>query len=977
MRPSGLITTLLLILVFAWLGSRSEDWRIAYSFSGEKNDNYALLARGLQHGHLYMDAAVDPRLFSAEPRERQEARWILDASLYQGHYYLYFGVVPAALVFLPYHWLTGSDISENAVVLLLISAGFLVYGWIYAEARKRYFANLTAGQFVVGLALLAFGSGTPALVEAAGFYEIAIAAAYTFHALTWLGIFNAWHSEERRGRWIGFSSLCAGLAVGCRPNYVLALPAVAAAAVALARRGGSLRHFLAWAVLPASGIGLILASYNYARFGSPVEFGLSYQLSEIIRTHSAIYSPWFFWNNLDLYYLRPPSLSAYFPYVFPTNANPRPLGYFGYEPIHGQLAITILGGLTLAWSWRRPSRRGSDMRALQASMVFAFALMFVGIGFLGVHADRYIVDFQPPLVLLIVLTAGCSASQESQTPGWRPRFRRTAFAVIALSAASINVLASLQLLGHFEATHPRAWRLIARCGCYPSAVLQRLGLIHYGPVRFKFVLPPPAATPVTGPLFSTGLPGYTDVLYVTQDRGNRIEFELGHCGYGLIRSASVPAVPGREYEVEVDSGSLYPPRIHPWFDAMSGEDVEILKTTILVKLDGNPVIYKRIRLYDSSPNWAFFGRNPAGAEAPFNGRILESKTLGPRSPGGLRAMANAGGVLRLVVNLPTGSIGVGQPILGSGVPMHGNLLLLEMPDDHSIQFGLDQWNAAFKNSPIIPVLTAGPHILDIFAGPRVARDGIPTDWQIDPASIKRASSLIRVWLDGWPVWSTQVEANADSYDLLSIGCNPQGFSSATSFFSGSIDSKALRPDEMRDFVRQNARQDTGLRGILRYKVRFPQTRPIAGLPLLGVGKTGGGNLILAAAEDQGAYRIEVDDWGYGVIKGNAFLPGADEHDLEIILGPILAKEKLPDSWNLSGAVSAIGDRFIVFVDGKLLANFTVTHHLNSLENLTPGANPQGFSTAHAQFEWPLFAAYPMMDPEVQALIARAARMEGL
>jgi len=981
MRLAALSTGLVLLLGLVWLGSESESWRQAYSFKGAKQDYYALLAHGLERGHLYMDVAVDPRLSSPDPNERRVASSLLDASVYHGHYYLYFGVVPAVFVFLPYHLLTGADISESAVVVLFVAMGFLTYWWIYADARRRYFQNTTAAQYCASLALFAFGSATPALITAsvitaAGFYEIAVAGGYLCHALTWLGIFRAWHSKKHAGGWIGFSSLAGALAVGCRPNYVLVLPVIAIAAWVLIRRGEPPIRLSVWAVLPAAAVGLLLAAYNYGRFGSPFEFGLNYQIDEMVRARFPHFSPSFFWSNLQWYFLRPPALGAYFPYVFPMNAALRPPGYYGYEPIHGQLPITILAALVLIWSLVRLRRAGPDMivRILLGLLAAAFAAMYLVMGFYGNRAERYIVDYQSPLVLLIAVAAGCCASRETASRGLRPGLWRAAFILVSLVAALANVLASLQLNNHFENARPEAWRFLSYYGDYPSAILERLGLVHIGPVKFRFTLPPLKGDTSTEPLFSTGTPGYTDVLYVTQLRGNLARFSLEHLGNGRVNSPFVTAVPGREYEMEVDFGSLYPPREHPWFRNRSDDDIEILKTTALVKFDGKAVIHQRVRFFDSPPGWTFYGANPAGIDAPFRGRILGHTLLPPREPESLRDPANESGLWRLAVTFPFGSPHSEQPVLGSGTARHGNMLVLHTLEDHSIQFGLDQWGAPFSLSPRIPVRGDGVHDLEIFVGAQAARAKFPQEWHLDRGSVENSSSILRIWLDGRPVWTLRISSNRDSYGSVSIGSNPQRFSSAQPYYFGSIEPEGLSPEELRASIVRNVEEGGGMAGVHRYRIQFPSSQdPQAGLPLLGAGVTGDGNLIFAKPEGSGAYRIEMDDWSYGALRGEFFIPSQGEHDLEIIVGPVLAEAEAPKSWIIPGDLSSLRDRFIVYIDGVRLGDFAIAHHLAKAGILTPGANPQGFSTAAREFLGPTFVPAPMRESEVEALITLALR----
>ena len=959
------------MLGFVWLGSSSDDPRNSYAFKGRSNDYYALLAHGLEHGHLYLDTPVDPRLLSSDPEVHSKASWLLDVSLYHGRYYLYFGVVPAALLFLPYHLLTGSDVSGNAVTLVLVALGFLVYLRIFSEAKKRYFPSLGAAQELASVILLGLAAGTPVLVVAGGVYETAIAAGYFCHALTWLGLFQAWHHREKSGRWICLASVATGLAVGCRPHYVFALPAVAIAAAFLVRRGGNLRILSLAAVLPAGAIGLCLAAYNYLRFGSPFEFGIHYCLSDMIGAGFPLYRASFFWSNLKWYYLRPPALALYFPYVFPMNATVRPQGYYGFETIQGQLAVTLLAALSLVgfllWGRRRP-----EAKQLLALPALTFALMYLGLGFFGARANRYVVDFQGALILLVALAAGFSAEGKAAAPSCSGRLWRTGFVVLALLASLSNLLTSFQLVGRFENTRPKSWAFLSRIGNTPSVILERLGLIRYGPVRFRFRLPPFDGKPVARPLLTSGLPNATDLVYVTQHGANRVEIAVTHSGYGSLRSSLVVLEPGTEHVLEVDLGSLYPPRGHPWFGARSEEDIEALKTSALVTLDGTVLLHGRLRFYDAPPGYLFLGENPGGNDPPFRGKITHFERLAARPPGDPKDKVFESGIWRMNLTFPFQKPDVGQPILGSGTSGHGNLLFVETHRGHTVRFGIDEWGLGVLSSSDLPIIGDGPHLLEIFVGGQVARAKFPAEWDLDPSALGSLSSIVRLWLDGRPIWTTEITINQGSYDFVSLGTNPQGFSSTPSTFAGTLESITSTPQEIHAFLLKNLPKAISRRDVLKFRVIFPPPNPDEpALPLLGAGVTGDGNLILAKADSTSSYRIEMDDWAHGTLAGKSITMAPGEHELVFILGPLLPDRKGSLASSNALDLSALRNRILVFVDGARAGDFVVQHHLNRVGEVTPGSNPQGFSTAAATYRGALFEQDIVKDPEVADLLARA------
>ena len=650
--------------------------------------------------------------------------------------------------------------------------------------------------------MLAFGAVTPVLLAVGTAYEVAIAGAYLCLAAVWLGLFRAWHSERHAAAWLAVVSTAAGLAVGCRPDCAFVLPPLAVVVawqIGRAPRGSRLRQ-LAAAALPVGIVGLALMAYNYARFESPFEFGFNLQNNGRVASGAPTARLDYFWENLRCYYLRPPVLSPYFPYFFPMNAKIEPPRYYGNETIEGQLIVSLLLGFTAVWLWklrRAWAALPDPARAFPLLLAAASACVFLSMAFFGFRADRYMTDFQGPLILFLALAGGfCAAWNGAGAHGWR-----LGFGLLAGAAALFNVLIGFQIQDHLELFRPATYRFLSYYGNYPAELLTRAGLLRYGPIRFTFVLAPVSKSTVE-PLLATGVPYYSDVLYVVQQPQGLAQFMIQHENHYEIHSGLIPVEVGHPYEVEADLGSLYPPVLDPYFRHWREPDVETLKTRALVRLNGETVIHQKLPFYDSPPNWVLLGKNPAGIDPPFPGQILEKHRRAPTGPGS-RPGLTENGVWRLQFGLPLAFPEVGHPILGSGTSQHGNLLLMQATTAGKITFGFDQWNVSMAHSPETFPLAPGSHILEIFVGPQVARQPQPASWHLDSRAVLRSKNLLRVWLDGRLAWTTEVTANLDSYGDVALGTNPQGFSTADSYFLGSLDNFPYSPGEMRQFVEKN------------------------------------------------------------------------------------------------------------------------------------------------------------------------------
>jgi hypothetical protein len=283
-----------------------------------------------------------------------------DASYFHGHYFLYFGPVPALILAglksLP---LVGKGVSHVADAQL--AAGFLVIMTILGallirSLRRRVFPD--APWWTVAPAVLALGLvyPIPALYARLIFYEAAVAAGQCFFigGLFWTVL--SLTATSGRGR--AGNALAAGvffsLAVGSRISLLLPTALISILFLwAVFRRDGrqgpspigsnpdatghggagtgkrAIAQPSTWArrlivlsawLVPLMITGVGLAAYNDARFGSVTEFGVRYQ----VETHQSNYydipkgeftSTSYIWPTFYSYMLRPVLFISDFPFV--------------------------------------------------------------------------------------------------------------------------------------------------------------------------------------------------------------------------------------------------------------------------------------------------------------------------------------------------------------------------------------------------------------------------------------------------------------------------------------------------------------------------------------------------------------------------------------------------------------------------------------------------------------------------------------
>jgi len=384
-------------MFYRWTATSSGD---AFEFQTHSPAHYNLLTEGFLRGHLYLAQDPAPELLALpDPRDPEaNARWRLhDASLYHGHYYLYFGPVPVLALYAPLRLLGGSP-SPNLAAFIFAAFGYTfscVLLWrllVAVGAARRLMLTVVA---FVGLGL---GQFTPILLRRTAVYEIAITAAFCFFMAGLACLATAALANPRRpALWTVVAGLCFGLTMGCRPHLVLAVIAIVICYAILLRRNARFSIAeLSRLGVPIAICGAALAWYNFARFGSIFEFGQVYQLTSTrytVGNHLALRN---LLPNLTTLLFYPPVKLPEFPYF-----SLRPA--FDNEPTAGAFVVMplLLFGFAAAFLMLRSHARIAWF-GIALALAAAAPLLFVA---LTPNSNaRYQLDYTP--VLWVLALAG-------------------------------------------------------------------------------------------------------------------------------------------------------------------------------------------------------------------------------------------------------------------------------------------------------------------------------------------------------------------------------------------------------------------------------------------------------------------------------------------------------------------------------------------------------------------------------------------
>ena len=373
---------------------------------------YNQLAQGLIGGHLYVARSVPPALSGLkDPYDpastvvlREDPRYRLqDFSYRAGRLYLYFGMAPALLVFIPWHLLTGGWLPHWAAVVLLCSGGLLVNMSLVRGIRGRI---LPVGPPWIGAActlVLGLGSYAPLLLARADMWEIPIAFEYLCVSLALRFLWGAYVDPSRSAKWIALASAAFGAGFAARPTI---LPNAAILLVPFLSKEvrGNARAWLG-AIVPLALCGAGVALYNGLRFGDPLEFGQRFQLAGVYVANLHLFSASYLWTNFKFYLFQPVRWTSVFPYAHePAVGLLRahlPLNHGGAEHMSGALLYSpVLWAAIAVPLALRGARADRCLMQIAASAAWvalsSLALLCLFFG----ACSRYQYEFVPEIALL-------------------------------------------------------------------------------------------------------------------------------------------------------------------------------------------------------------------------------------------------------------------------------------------------------------------------------------------------------------------------------------------------------------------------------------------------------------------------------------------------------------------------------------------------------------------------------------------------
>lgn len=314
---------ILVILIYIWFIS-SGTWITWVS----PTHLYADLARGFLKGKLYLPIKVSPNLLvSPDPYDASIGLGLqgpLDVSYFKGKYYLYWGPVPALILFL-LHPIISWRLGDLQLLFCFLTGIYILLCLLSDLIWDRYFSNLP--KYLLWLSIFLIGLAGPATFmldhyRGARIYEAAVTGGQFFMVAGFLAVVI--YLSRLTAPWrLSFAGIFWALAIGTRlilaaPIGFMVLMTVWWILKSNRRSFEKIKEMFALGVPLALGL-VCLGWYNWVRFESVTESGFFYAMTSIpnFQKHSGeLFNPIYILQNLYNYFIYPFSIRTQFPYIF-------------------------------------------------------------------------------------------------------------------------------------------------------------------------------------------------------------------------------------------------------------------------------------------------------------------------------------------------------------------------------------------------------------------------------------------------------------------------------------------------------------------------------------------------------------------------------------------------------------------------------------------------------------------------------------
>ena len=401
------------LIIAAWINVNAIN-----NVEGERYSKEFVLAVANNQFHLLeepselfksLEDPYDAITRTKETKREVDYKW--DTAYYNGHQYIYFGILPLILTFLPYYLVTRKFLDISIVIFIFTAIIFVTLKEILIKVLRRYFEHLSFKSVFCSLViflsgtLIWYGNGMGRI------YELAILSGLAFVLMGINFILTSMDRDTRKYRFIFAGSLCLALSVACRPTDLLASLLIVPYLLKLLidniknfkNDKISLFKLILVVGIPYIVVGSLLMMYNYVRFDNPFDFGAKYQLTvnNMLKLGNRFSSiPFTLMINL----FSVPIFEGQFPFI--THHN-NIMVYYGYHYIENMIGgLFIIAPICFANFFVFKAFRKSKNKELK---ILISELLIVGVISAGLSAmmagsnQRYLIDYAWMFILAGIL----------------------------------------------------------------------------------------------------------------------------------------------------------------------------------------------------------------------------------------------------------------------------------------------------------------------------------------------------------------------------------------------------------------------------------------------------------------------------------------------------------------------------------------------------------------------------------------------
>ena len=900
-------------------------------FNIKADDYYNLLVSGFRKGTLAMDVTVPDVMKNAanpwNPATRPNVGYLHDASFYGGRYYLYFGVVPAVVLFWPFRVLTGLSLPFPLATILFLIGAFLASSWLWLRLVKERYPRAGLLTKLGGIVALGLCGGQLSLARRPSIWEMPISGGYFFVTVMILAAYLSLTGVRPR-RWLALCGLALGLAVGCRPTLAFCGGGLVVLVLCVGLKAGGSAAARIKAVLGAAlsaGVPLLLImgalfQYNYARFGSPFEFGIKYQLNTNYEAATRHFRTAFVPFNFQAYFLSLPRIGRYFPFFHQPDLGLSPKGYYGTEFVYGALFVcpVILGILFAGF----PLVRRAHV-AIQGFTGYLYAMVVPMTCLLlcfDTAAARYTVDFIP-LWLWLGMLGWANLEEWASSPATAGRARivaqRTVFGACFAVSLLVALALSLALHGILVYNNPATYNRIARVFNLPVAAFERLSGERYGKIEMNVQFPDRPSGSLE-PLVVTGVGYETDYFFAFYRSDKMVQIGFENSGDSMLLSQQIHYDPKRVYHLGFLSGSVLPPEGHPIYADWNENEVHALLNWVRIDLDGKPIINQERQSHEGAPellqigqdirSWNF-GRHFTGTITNVHRAELKKEHRSPETHGDVD----------LDVTLPSEVVDGAQPLVIAGRPGQAELIGYRTVDSSHFVIAYEYWGAGeWESAPVEIPADRSAHF-------RIRLGSILMPNSDDPY-YDRLKSHVIVWMNGKAILWRDSVGPLEPSPKIEILANVIGSSGMRRSFQGVLWNEKREP------------APTWRKGPFKSLDLYLGGRGTGIQPVFATGETGRANTLAIVWLPNDRAQFVYDHWGTSLYTSKDFAwNSSDLHHVQI---------EAPSFRSLDKAVQGDGvGQLLIKLDGQTVVDAPVRYYDAMSPSFSFGKNLAGSSVA--------------------------------